>query len=142
MASIKVISGPEVFIGKEFPISTNVRETEAVFMGLAKAECFWTVNLLGLTDYAACEVKIMDFSARCARSICMKIPIFVDGKRTIVLSISKKSVDNALHKIINLLLVSDGNMIVVEDSSQRLAIDMVLGDESDDFADGTFFANA
>lgn len=142
MADIKVISGPERLMGKDFPIPANVRKAESVFLELAASRCFWIVNLSGLTSREMCEIKIMDFSARCVRSIFMGIPIFIDGDKAIVLSISKKSVDTALRKITNLLLVSEGNMIVVEDSRQRLEIKMVSYLETDDFADDVIFANA
>ena len=142
MAVIKVTFGPEEFIGKEIPIPVNPRENESIFKEMAKSNCFWEVDMAGLSSAEAYNVKIVDFSARCARSICMGIPIFIDNQRIIVLSISRKSVDNALRKVINLLAVSGGNMRIAKDDKKELKIEIIPNTEIDDFAEGMFFANA
>lgn len=142
MAAIKVISGPRGLAGIEIPISADVREMQSVFMELAKANCFWEVNLSGLNSLQAHEVKIMDFSARCARSICLGVPVFLDGQKIVVLSFSRKSVENALRRLVNLLEVSDGNMKIARDDKQGLRIEMIPNAMSDDFAEGMVFANA
>ena len=142
MAAIKIISGPEEFSHKEIPIPANVRESDTIFTEMSKAGCFWEVNLSGLNSRDSCTVKIMDFSARLARSICMGTPIFVDDQRVIVCSISKKSVDKALRKVITLLLVLDGNMMIAKDDQHALRIKMIPNATGYDFTDATAFASA
>ncbi|KKQ53292.1 MAG: hypothetical protein US70_C0004G0009 [Parcubacteria group bacterium GW2011_GWD2_38_11] len=142
MAFIKVTVGPEWLAGKEIRVSANPQESEAVFMELAKRNCFWEVNLSDLSNSEAYDMKIIDFATRCARSICMRIPIFIDNQQIIVLNISKKSVDNALRRVTNLLAVSGGNMRIAKDDKQGLKIEIVPNVGGDDFAEGMVFANA
>ena len=142
MACIRIVAGPEKFLHKKINIPLNVRESDVIFMEMAKANCFWEVDLRDLSSTDACAVKIIDFSARCARSIFMKVPIFVDNKRIIVLSISKKSVENALRKVVNLLMVLDGGMIIVKDDIDSLRIESLPSTVRDDFANIAVFANA
>ncbi len=142
MATIKVIEGSKKFVGKNIPIPVNIRESEDIFRDLANDYCFWEIDLLGLSENDVYELMIIDFATRCARSICMGIPIFIDEQRIIVLSVSKKSVDNALRKVTNLLAVSGGNMRIARDDKQGLKIETIPNIEDDDFAEGMFFANA
>ncbi|HBI51040.1 MAG: hypothetical protein US57_C0024G0006 [Candidatus Moranbacteria bacterium GW2011_GWC2_37_73] len=142
MAFIKITAGPEKIAGKEFPIPANIRESETIFKEIVKEGCFWKIDMSGLSSSAIYDLKIMDFSARCARSICMGIPIFIKDQRIVVLSVSKKSVDDALRRVINLLIVSGGNMRIAKDDKDGLKIEIIPNVESDDFAEGMIFANA
>ncbi|MDD5396914.1 MAG: hypothetical protein PHW24_02530 [Candidatus Moranbacteria bacterium] len=140
MANIRVLFGPDKFAGKVLPIPDEVRKIGSTFTEMVVKRCFWVIDMSGLDENQSYEVKVMDFSARCVRSICMGIPVFIDGQKVVATTISKKSIDAVLHKVINLLAVSNGNMIFAEDSNKELRIEIIPNAGSDDFED-MIFAN-
>ena len=88
------------------------------------------------------ELKIIDFSCRCTRSIFMGIPIYIDGSKIEVQKANRETVDDALKKIINLLEVSGGNMRIISDDMHHLKIETLATLETMAFLQENCFGSA
>jgi hypothetical protein len=140
MARIIIVDGPKKFKGREISLEKNTGIIQKIFEELTIERCFWKIETTGLEREAIYEIKIMDFSYRCARSIMMNIPIYFDGSRMNAKP-PGSSIEGVLRTITNYMKVSERNLLIAIDNRTELRIEFVK-DKNPHFGVMDFIARA
>jgi hypothetical protein len=142
MAKVTVTSGPKKLL-KTYEIPPNREKMQELFEILLQECCFWQIDYSGLDEKMIGELKIIDYTCRCARAIFLKkTKIYVDEKLVSVDRKNKRLVNDTLKMIINLLEVSSGELKIETDTLFELRFKTQPNLETLDFMDQFTFANA